>query len=601
MTVAAGIEIVPGGRFESGQGQVPVAARGSTNAAAGWARDNPAPANDSGSANANWKSVLASLGVEAADEGPATAKVATSNGAGIATPQKKAAAAPFGRRLEAVRGQSANEPIESQVGARNLIALSKAAANSSIDGAASSTVRSSKSPSGSEEVQHPRHFEKGERPQEASARTATQLTTLPTELAPMPVVSPISMTSETTSTLRGPTMSDNLVLRGVDNAPDASPSLTHQAAVTGSATASRVPAGGSSSLQSPRRSDVTPQSANETAADMDEASSPGSVGTPSQLSGLRADPVANSAAHVAQIENHGLSPDSATAASPRDNKVEHLSNVSTDLAGVRAVPTDPTSVKTALGENTRTSTQPGTRPASLLTAVGSGGLGNHVVHPQPVLSAAGLADQNPAWASGSVGNGSVGSPVGGSAVAASSGRTEAGATFSALDMDAAPGAPTWIHAGGQRAEAGFQDPTLGWVSVRAEMSGGGIHAALVPGTSEAAETLGGHIPGLNDYLAEHHTPVESLTLAAPGNRSGDAGMDGSGNQSMQQGTGYGAGQGAGQDAGPDSGQGSPQVREISAGSAASGIAAGSSSAQTGFAGTVAAHSATSGFHISVMA
>jgi hypothetical protein len=133
------------------------------------------------------------------------------------------------------------------------------------------------------------------------------------------------------------------------------------------------------------------------------------------------------------------------------------------------------------------------------------------------------------------------------------------------------------------------------------MSGGGIHAALVPGTAEAAQTLGGHIPGLNDYLTQNHTPVETLTMAAPGSRSGGAGMDGSGNQGMQQGTGYGAGQGPGQGAGPDSGQGSPQFREISAGAASSAIAAGASSAQTGFAGTAAPHSAISGLHISVMA
>jgi hypothetical protein len=133
------------------------------------------------------------------------------------------------------------------------------------------------------------------------------------------------------------------------------------------------------------------------------------------------------------------------------------------------------------------------------------------------------------------------------------------------------------------------------------MSGGGIHAALVPGTAEAAQTLGGHIPGLNDYLAQNHTPVETLTLAVPGSRSGDAGMDGSASQGMQQGTGYGAGQGAGQGAGPDPGQGSPQFREIGAGTAQSGITAGSTSGQTGSAGTAATHSATSGLHISVMA
>jgi hypothetical protein len=109
--------------------------------------------------------------------------------------------------------------------------------------------------------------------------------------------------------------------------------------------------------------------------------------------------------------------------------------------------------------------------------------------------------------------------------------------FAELDAQDTTGKPTWIHAGTQRAEAGFQDPTLGWVSVRADTSGGGVHAQLVPGSADAAQTLGGHLAGLNAYLTEHHTPVETLTLSAP-----DGGWTGTGNeqsqgQNMQQGAG----------------------------------------------------------------
>jgi hypothetical protein len=103
-------------------------------------------------------------------------------------------------------------------------------------------------------------------------------------------------------------------------------------------------------------------------------------------------------------------------------------------------------------------------------------------------------------------------------------------TFAALDADAAHGA-SWLHAGAHSAEAGFEDPALGWVSVRADMAAGVVHAAVVPGTAEAAQALGSHMAGLNSYLSEQRAPVHTLTLSAPG---GDA--------ASNQGTGQGSGQ-----------------------------------------------------------
>ena len=111
--------------------------------------------------------------------------------------------------------------------------------------------------------------------------------------------------------------------------------------------------------------------------------------------------------------------------------------------------------------------------------------------------------------------------------------TAADETFAAMDAGTEVGTPGWIHAGGQTAEAGFQDPALGWVGVRADLSGGNVHAALMPGSAEAAQTLSGHLAGLNAYLAEQHTPVATLTMAAA---SGGGAETGAG-QSMQQGAG----------------------------------------------------------------
>ncbi len=118
--------------------------------------------------------------------------------------------------------------------------------------------------------------------------------------------------------------------------------------------------------------------------------------------------------------------------------------------------------------------------------------------------------------------------------------TAAEETFAAMDAGTEVGTPGWIHAGGQTAEAGFQDPALGWVGVRADLSGGNVHAALMPGSAEAAQTLSGHLAGLNSYLAEQHTPVATLTMAA----ASGGGLETGAGQSMQQ----GAGQNPGQDA-----------------------------------------------------
>lgn len=109
-------------------------------------------------------------------------------------------------------------------------------------------------------------------------------------------------------------------------------------------------------------------------------------------------------------------------------------------------------------------------------------------------------------------------------------------TFAALDAGPAAGTPNWIHAGTQQAEAGFQDPALGWVGVRADLGAGGIHATIVPGSVEAAQLLGGHLAGLDAHLAAEHIPVDSLRMAnaeGSGNQSADYG----GRPTGQQGTG----------------------------------------------------------------
>jgi hypothetical protein len=115
--------------------------------------------------------------------------------------------------------------------------------------------------------------------------------------------------------------------------------------------------------------------------------------------------------------------------------------------------------------------------------------------------------------------------------AAVSGAATTRDTFSALDAGTSPGTPAWTHAGSQHAEAGFRDPALGWVSVRADLNAGGIHATLVPSSAEAAQALNGHLAGLSTHLVEQQAPVASLTMASPSDNGVENGMG----QRMQQG------------------------------------------------------------------
>lgn len=111
--------------------------------------------------------------------------------------------------------------------------------------------------------------------------------------------------------------------------------------------------------------------------------------------------------------------------------------------------------------------------------------------------------------------------------------------FAALDTASATSAPAWIHAGAQRAEAGFNDPALGWVGVRASLTGGAVHATVLPGSAEASQALSGHLAGLNAHLAEHRIGLDSLSVAPPARPGPGAGMGSfaQGNAPQQQGQG----------------------------------------------------------------
>jgi hypothetical protein len=106
--------------------------------------------------------------------------------------------------------------------------------------------------------------------------------------------------------------------------------------------------------------------------------------------------------------------------------------------------------------------------------------------------------------------------------------------FANIDSGTGVSAPAWVHAGSQHAEAGFDDPALGWVGVRAGMTGSEIHAALLPESAGAAQALSAHLSGLTTYLSEQHTPVSAVTMAAPGTNGLASSVDPGGQQDPNQ-------------------------------------------------------------------
>lgn len=86
--------------------------------------------------------------------------------------------------------------------------------------------------------------------------------------------------------------------------------------------------------------------------------------------------------------------------------------------------------------------------------------------------------------------------------------------FAALDAGNRNGPMSWTSAGPRHAEAGFADPALGWVAVRADLHNGNVHAAVVAESADSATALGRELTGLSAHLEQRQIPVESIAMAA---------------------------------------------------------------------------------------
>jgi hypothetical protein len=91
--------------------------------------------------------------------------------------------------------------------------------------------------------------------------------------------------------------------------------------------------------------------------------------------------------------------------------------------------------------------------------------------------------------------------------------------FHSIDHAADLPSGAWIHADTRRAEAGYLDPSLGWISVRAEAVEGGLHATLVPTSDATAQFLGSHMSGLHVFLSECQMQHATVVLAGSDQRS----------------------------------------------------------------------------------
>lgn len=108
------------------------------------------------------------------------------------------------------------------------------------------------------------------------------------------------------------------------------------------------------------------------------------------------------------------------------------------------------------------------------------------------------------------------SPEGATVLARTSpSKTASGEPLAILENNFKPPAPAWTHAGTTKVEAGFQDPSLGWVGVRAATDPSGVHAAILPSSPDASRMLSGSMADLGAYLTEQHHSVQSLTMASP--------------------------------------------------------------------------------------
>jgi hypothetical protein len=211
--------------------------------------------------------------------------------------------------------------------------------------------------------------------------------------------------------------------------------------------------------------------------------------------------------------------------------------------------------------------KPGARIPIAAPALGAGAA---VVRGSAVAVAASVSPGAVARDSGAsvAGGGSNPSFDPGSSIAASGrpGVSSAGDLFNQIDAGET-GSPQRVRAGPRSMEIGVDDPTHGWLEIRAEGGTGQVAASLTAASAGAHAALHAQLSGMAGYLAEHEIGVRHLTMSdGPGEAAA-----GSGERSPRQG-GQPGHEGSGQDPG-----GQDRLGNLANSTASGGTATGGSS------------------------
>jgi len=110
--------------------------------------------------------------------------------------------------------------------------------------------------------------------------------------------------------------------------------------------------------------------------------------------------------------------------------------------------------------------------------------------------------------------------------------------FHAMDLQNAT--HTWPSnsASPRELSVGYRDSDLGYVELRAQQDGSGVHASLVAQSAASEASLHAQLADLGSWLNARHTPVESLhVLAQSSSTSSNSGGQAGEGQSANSGTG----------------------------------------------------------------
>lgn len=125
------------------------------------------------------------------------------------------------------------------------------------------------------------------------------------------------------------------------------------------------------------------------------------------------------------------------------------------------------------------------------------------------------------------------------------------AAASAYDRIDQGAAPVVLHSGAQHVSVGVQDPTLGWVEIKTQNTGGHVDATLVTASGQSHDALAAQLPAMAQFLQQRDVRVNALAVhhELPSGQNGAAG-NGSGG-----GANYGGGAGHSSHPGPGQGSG----------------------------------------------